>query len=306
MDIVLKNVCKQYGKKKVVDNINLFIPSGKIYGFIGLNGAGKTTTMKMMTGLTPVSSGKIKYSGKDIEEIQKNHRSFGAFISTPSYYKNLTAYENLSMIQQVLKQPLSEVDRVLDLVGLNNSKQKRISAFSFGMKQRLGLAFAFLNNPDVLILDEPTNGLDPKGIVEIRDLLYYLSKVEGKTIFISSHNIAELEQISDVIGIIHKGKIVFQGSLETLYNESGLSYLVEVDDEKKMKQFLEEAHISFEVERNIFEVTISKKHIPDMISELQRRSISIYEIVANRNLENIFLKITKGKENYDTGHSGRI
>lgn len=305
MDIVLENVCKQYGKKTIVDNVNLTVPSGKIYGFIGLNGAGKTTTMKMMTGLTPISSGKIKYSGKNIKDIKKNYRSFGAFISTPSYYKNLTAYENLSMIQKVLKQPLSEVDRVLDLVGLKNSKQKKIREFSFGMKQRLGLAFAFLNNPDVLILDEPTNGLDPQGIVEIRDLLYYLSKVEGKTIFISSHNIVELEHISDVIGIIHKGKIVFQGSLEMLYNESGLSYLVEVDDEKKMKQFLKEQNISFELDRNIFEIIISKKNIPSMINELQKKDISLYEIVANRNLESIFLKITK-EGNYVTGNSKRI
>lgn len=303
MDIVLENVCKQYGKKKIIDHLNLHIPSGKIYGFIGLNGAGKTTTMKMLTGLTPVSSGTIKFSGKTLQEIRKDYRAFGAFISTPSYYKNLTAYENLAMIQKVLEQPVSEVDRVLDIVGLSNSKQKRVSEFSFGMKQRLGLAFAFLNNPEVLILDEPTNGLDPEGIVEIRNLLYDLSKIEGKTIFISSHNIAELEQISDVIGIIQKGKMVFQGSLETLYNESGLSYCVEVDDEKKMKQFLEEAQLSFEVERNLFEVTISKKDIPDMLWELQRRKISVYEIAANRNLEKIFLKIARGVDANATGNA---
>ena len=303
MDIVLENVCKQYGKKKIIDHLNLHIPSGKIYGFIGLNGAGKTTTMKMLTGLTPVSSGTIKFSGKTLQEIRKDYRAFGAFISSPSYYKNLTAYENLAMIQKVLEQPVSEVDRVLDIVGLSNSKQKRVSEFSFGMKQRLGLAFAFLNNSEVLILDEPTNGLDPEGIVEIRNLLYDLSKIEGKTIFISSHNIAELEQISDVIGIIQKGKMVFQGSLETLYNESGLSYCVEVDDEKKMKQFLEEAQLSFEVERNLFEVTISKKDIPDMLWELQRRKISVYEIAANRNLEKIFLKIARGVDANATGNA---
>ena len=257
----------------------------------------------MLTGLTPVSSGTIKFSGKTLQEIRKDYRAFGAFISSPSYYKNLTAYENLAMIQKVLEQPVSEVDRVLDIVGLSNSKQKRVSEFSFGMKQRLGLAFAFLNNPEVLILDEPTNGLDPEGIVEIRNLLYDLSKIEGKTIFISSHNIAELEQISDVIGIIQKGKMVFQGSLETLYNESGLSYCVEVDDEKKMKQFLEEAQLSFEVERNLFEVTISKKDIPDMLWELQRRKISVYEIAANRNLEKIFLKIARGVDANATGNA---
>lgn len=297
MNILLEHVSKQYGKKKIIDNININIPSGKIYGFIGLNGAGKTTTMKMMTGLSPLSSGKIIYGGKELKEIKKIYNSFGAFISTPSYYKNLTAHENLSMVQKVLKQPLSEVDRVLDLVGLKNSKQKKVSEFSFGMKQRLGLAFAFLNNPDVLILDEPTNGLDPQGIVEIRELLYYLSRVEGKTIFISSHNIAELEHISDVIGIIHKGKMIFQGSLEVLYNETGLSYHIEVDNEEEMKLFLHEQNLAFESDSNRFEVVISKNKIPSMINALRKRNIGIYEIVMNRNLETIFLNLTKEDNN---------
>lgn len=296
MDILLQGVSKKYGSKTVVDNININIPSGKIYGFLGLNGAGKTTTMRMMTGLTPISNGKIIFDGKPYLEMIDKYDTFGAFISTPSYYKNLTAYENLAMIQRIIKKPLNEVDRVLKLVGLNDSKHKKVSEFSFGMKQRLGLAFAFLNDPDVLILDEPTNGLDPKGIVEIRNLLYSLSKIEGKTIFISSHNIAELEQISDIIGIIHKGRMIFQGSLETLYNETGLTYHIEVDNREEMIVFLNEEKISFELNYNTFEIVILKKEIPSIIDKIRNRGINIYEIVPNKSLEKIFLKLTGGGE----------
>lgn len=296
MDILLQDVSKKYGSKTVVDNININIPSGKIYGFLGLNGAGKTTTMRMMTGLTPISNGKIIFNGKPYLEMIDKYDTFGAFISTPSYYKNLTAYENLAMIQIIIKKPLNEVDRVLKLVGLNDSKHKKVSEFSFGMKQRLGLAFAFLNDPDVLILDEPTNGLDPKGIVEIRNLLYSLSKIEGKTIFISSHNIAELEQISDIIGIIHKGRMIFQGSLETLYNETGLTYHIEVDNREEMIVFLNEEKISFELNYNTFEIVILKKEIPSIIDKIRNRGINIYEIVPNKSLEKIFLKLTGGGE----------
>lgn len=296
MDILLQGVSKKYGSKTVVDNININIPSGKIYGFLGLNGAGKTTTMRMMTGLTPISNGKIIFDGKPYLEMIDKYDTFGAFISTPSYYKNLTAYENLAMIQRIIKKPLNEVDRVLKLVGLNDSKHKKVSEFSFGMKQRLGLAFAFLNDPDVLILDEPTNGLDLKGIVEIRNLLYSLSKIEGKTIFISSHNIAELEQISDIIGIIHKGRMIFQGSLETLYNETGLTYHIEVDNREEMIVFLNEEKISFELNYNTFEIVILKKEIPSIIDKIRNRGINIYEIVPNKSLEKIFLKLTGGGE----------
>lgn len=293
MEILLKNVSKQYGGKKVVDNIDIHISSGKIYGFIGLNGAGKTTTMRMMTGLTPLSSGKITFDGKTLEELPDRYSAFGAFISTPSYYKNLTSFENLALIQKVIKQPISEVDRVLELVGLRHAKKVRVSEFSFGMKQRLGLAFAFLNNPDILILDEPTNGLDPKGIMEIRELLYYLANTEGKTIFISSHNIAELEQISDLIGIINQGKMIFEGTLDELYNQKGISYQIEVDNEEEAILFFQVNHIPFERYRKTFELRIHKQEIPYLLRKMQNEGIQLYEIIPNKNLERIFLDLTR-------------
>ena len=211
MNIKFNNVNKTYGRKQVLQDINITIPEGKIYGFIGANGAGKTTAMKILTGLTPASSGTVTFDGKELNQLENKAKAFGAFISTPTYYKNLTAYENLAIIQDVLEEPKDEIDRVLEIVGLADAKSKTIAEYSFGMKQRLGLAFSFLNDPDILILDEPTNGLDPKGIVEIRELLYSLSKEQGKTIFISSHNISELESIADMIGIIQNGKLIFEG-----------------------------------------------------------------------------------------------
>lgn len=216
MDIQLQHIYKQYGKRQILEDLSITVPSGEIYGFIGANGAGKTTTMKILTGLTPMTKGTVKFGGQDLDDIRHRESLFGAFISTPSYYKNLTAYENLAIVQDILKQPRREVDRVLELVGLTEAKDKEVSSFSFGMKQRLGLAFAFLNNPDILILDEPTNGLDPKGIVEIRELLHRLSTEEGKTIFISSHNISEIEAIADRIGMIHQGHLIFEGTLDEL------------------------------------------------------------------------------------------
>lgn len=294
MNVEFKNVSKLYGGKRVVDNISLRIPSGKICGFIGLNGAGKTTTMKMMTNLTPVSSGEITFGGKRLSECGERYKLFGAFISTPSYYGNLTAYENLASVQQVLKQPVSEVDRVLGLVGLKQAKKKRVSEFSYGMKQRLGLAFAFLNDPEILILDEPTNGLDPMGITEIREVLYEMVKDKGKTVFISSHNLPEMEQIADSVVIIDKGKVVFEGTKEKLYNLKGMSYQVVTDNTLGMEDILRKNGIAFTRKRDIFTVIMPRERVPRLTHDIFEQGIGVYEISPNKNLESMFLGIMGG------------
>ena len=166
------------------------------------------------------------------------------------------------------------------------------------MKQRLGLAFSFLNDPDILILDEPTNGLDPKGIVEIRELLYSLSKEQGKTIFISSHNISELESIADMIGIIQNGKLIFEGELDELYASGESSYLLEIDDIDQAKTVLSEEGISFTNKEHKFQIKSSKHRIPEVVKALLDRDIDIFEITPNKNLERIFLDLTDG----DDGH----
>lgn len=294
MDIEFKNVSKIYGGKRAVDNISLRIPSGKICGFIGLNGAGKTTAMKMMTNLIPVSSGEITFGGKQLNEYRERYKLFGAFISTPSYYGNLTAYENLASVQQVLKQPVSEADRVLELVGLTQAKRKRVSEFSYGMKQRLGLAFAFLNDPEILILDEPTNGLDPMGITEIREVLYEAVHDKGKTVFISSHNLPEMEQIADRMVIIDKGKIGFEGTKEELYNLKGMSYQIVTNNTLAMEGVLRKNEIVYRKQRDIFIVNISRERIPILMQEVFRQGIGVYEVSPNKNLESIFLGMTGG------------
>ncbi|WP_105243203.1 ATP-binding cassette domain-containing protein [Streptococcus suis] len=294
MDIKLCKINKNYGSRKILKGLNVNVPSGEIYGFIGANGSGKTTTMKIMTGLTPANHGVVKFDGLTLKELAKSEKSFGAFISTPTYYKNLTAVENLTIVQDILGKPKSEVYRVLELVGLSEAADKEVRSFSFGMKQRLGLAFAFLNNPDVLILDEPTNGLDPKGIVEIRELLRRLSQEEGKTIFISSHNISEIEAIADRVGIIHQGSLVFEGTLDELYRSNHSTYILEVNDEEKARQLLTEKRIDFMNHQTRFEINLSKSNIPSLLTELIEREISVYEMTPNKNLERIFLNLTAG------------
>lgn len=294
MNIKLHEVKKIYGKNTVLKGIDINVPSGEIYGFIGANGAGKTTTMKIMTGLTPATSGKVIFDDQVYQKATKSENCFGAFISTPTYYKNLTAAENLSVVQDILGKPRSEVYRVLDLVGLSHVANKEVGSFSFGMKQRLGLAFAFLNNPDILILDEPTNGLDPKGIVEIRELLHKLSKEDGKTIFISSHNISEIEAIADRVGIIHQGSIVFEGTLDELYRSNHSTYILEVSHEEETKQLLLEEGINFTYRKTRFEIHLSKNDVPGLLNNLSNHGISIYEITPNKNLERIFLNLTAG------------
>ena len=285
MDIKLCKINKNYGSRKILKGLNVNVPSGEIYGFIGANGSGKTTTM---------NHGVVKFDGLTLKELAKSEKSFGAFISTPTYYKNLTAVENLTIVQDILGKPKSEVYRVLELVGLSEAADKEVRSFSFGMKQRLGLAFAFLNNPDILILDEPTNGLDPKGIVEIRELLRRLSQEEGKTIFISSHNISEIEAIADRVGIIHQGSLVFEGTLDELYRSNHSTYILEVNDEEKARQLLTEKRIDFMNHQTRFEINLSKSNIPSLLKELIEREISVYEMTPNKNLERIFLNLTAG------------
>ncbi|MFU2164320.1 ATP-binding cassette domain-containing protein [Streptococcus pluranimalium] len=299
MDIHLNHISKKYGDRIILNDVTIKIPSGKIYGFIGANGAGKTTTMKILTGLLPATKGSVCFDGVSFKDLKEQESIFGAFISTPSYYKNLTAYENLAIIQDVLKKPKKEIDRVLNLVGLSEARNKVVSSFSFGMKQRLGLAFAFLNNPDILVLDEPTNGLDPKGIVEIRELLYRLAKEEGKTIFISSHHISEIETIADMVGIIHDGELIFEGTLSELYNKRDSSYHLEVLNPDVLESILQGRNISFVRKESHFEIKASKQDIPVLIKEIVQEGANLLEASPNKNLETIFLDLTKGDRVYD-------
>lgn len=219
-DIVKTNeLTKKYGDNLSVGNLNMTVREGTVYGFLGPNGAGKSTTLKMLLGLVHPTKGEIDIFGKRV--TSKNRidilRNVGSLIETPSYYGHLTARENLKICQTLLDVPTANIDEVLKIVRLDRQQSKKVSAFSLGMKQRLGLASALLSFPKLLILDEPTNGLDPAGIQEIRELIRSLPETYGMTIIVSSHLLSEIELIVDDIGIIANGKMMYQGTLSLLH-----------------------------------------------------------------------------------------
>jgi len=220
--IETENLIKQYGTATVVDNINIHVPKGKIYALLGRNGAGKTTAMKMMLQLVCPTAGTIRLFGTDYREnISKLYCKIGSNIETPGFYENLTAYENLQLLVRLRGQRKVDcIHKSLEIVGLQNERTKPFSDYSLGMKQRLGIAAAIVHEPDLLILDEPINGLDPIGISEIRSFLSELSQIHGTTIFISSHVLSEIEQIADIIGVMHEGRLIEEVNIVELHKRS--------------------------------------------------------------------------------------
>lgn len=297
MEIHVNQLTKTFGKQVSVNQLSMNIPSGQIYGFIGANGAGKTTTMRMMVGLLKPDSGDITYNGTSIKYLDSSlMQRIGVFISKPNYYPNLTAQENLKYLQNILHKPLSEVDRVLELVKLTHAKNRQVKEFSLGMKQRLGLAIAFLNEPEVLILDEPTNGLDPKGIYEIRQLLSHLSRDNKCTVLISSHNISEIELLSDKICILDRGNRIFEGTVNELYAMDGMEYTIRTDDLAKTENVLKNIGVNHTIDRQTIRISASKDTIPDIIKDCVNHDIRIHEVSPNNNLESIYLSLTERKQ----------
>ncbi len=223
-EVVLRtrNLSKQYGKRLAVDNLNLEVRRGEIFGFLGPNGAGKTTTIRMALGLIAPTSGSVEILGQDVF-TERAHvlPRVGALVETPALYLYMSGRDNLRAVASVLGGvPKARLDAVLELVGLSVRQKDRVRTYSLGMKQRLGVAMALLQDPDVLILDEPANGLDPAGIVEIRDLMHRLS-AEGKTVFISSHLLPEVQQICTRVAIIHLGRLITESTVEELTKGHG-------------------------------------------------------------------------------------
>lgn len=235
------NLCKRYGNKPVVDNIELAVPMGSIYGFIGRNGSGKTTTQKMVSGLARPSSGSIKLFGKSVEE-QEVRDQIGVLIEQPALFIELSAYENL-MLQGYntgIKNPKEQVKKSLEMVGLTEAANKKAKQLSLGMRQRLGVAVAMMASPKLLILDEPINGLDPQGIIEMRGVFERLNKEMGITIFMSSHILGELSRIATHYGILHEGKLIQQISAKELSEKSRDYLQVRVSDSQKARQLIME------------------------------------------------------------------
>lgn len=215
--IETKQLTKTYSEFTAVDSLNLHIPKGTVYGFLGPNGAGKSTTMKMFLGLTKPTSGTFSIDGKKYPENRiEILKSVGSFIEAPAFYGNLSGEENLDIVRRILGLPKSTVDEALDIVGLTQYKNRLAKKYSLGMKQRLGLASALIGKPPILILDEPTNGLDPVGIHEIRSLIRSLPQMFDCTVLVSSHLLSEIELMADNVGILNHGRLLFEGTLDEL------------------------------------------------------------------------------------------
>lgn len=239
--LATKQLTKKYGDTLAVEGVNLHVKKGRIYGLLGRNGAGKTTIMKMVLGLISISSGEVEVFGQKLKGNEKSiYHRMGSIIETPSFYSYLTGTENLeifSRLRGTIKK--NAVKNVMNIVGLSYRDKKPFSAYSLGMKQRLGIANAILNDPEILILDEPTNGLDPVGIVEIRNFLRNLCHEQGKTIILSSHILSEIALLADDIGIIHEGHLKKEISMEELEERNKRYIEIKVDSVPRAAQLLE-------------------------------------------------------------------
>ncbi|MEN1939413.1 ABC transporter ATP-binding protein [Paenibacillus sp. 102] len=249
MNAIIKttNLTKIYGNQKSVDNLDITVNQGEIYGFIGRNGAGKTTTIRMLLGLIKPTNGKIEIFGEDLFQNQKETlRRIGSIVEVPGFYENLTAKENLLVNAKIIGvHKKNAIEEALEIVGLQHETKKLVGKYSLGMKQRLGIARALLHCPELLILDEPTNGLDPIGIKEMRKLIKSLAQERNITILISSHILAEVEQLVDRMGIIHEGRLLEEISLDTLQKTNRKYLEFQVNNDNKAAVLLEKQfHIS--------------------------------------------------------------
>lgn len=300
--VVLKtyNITKKYGEQLAVDNVNMTIKKGDIYGFIGQNGAGKTTLIRLITGLIHKSGGEIELLGANEEnELNKARTMVGSLIESPSLYTNMTARENLEVSRLVRNIPGKKcIDEVLELVGLKDVEKKKVKNFSLGMRQRLGIANALMGNPKLLILDEPINGLDPMGIVEIRELLKKINKEKDMTILISSHILSELSELATTYGIISNGKLIEEITVKQLSEKCRQYIDLKVDDTARAVILLErELGISdYEVlEDSNIKVFSNLDNVGEVNSLLSRSGIIVESIsVKGENLEEYFMNKVGG------------
>ena len=296
-NIILRceNLDKKIRKKQILKNVSVELYEGDILGFIGPNGAGKTTTIKLILGLQGITSGKVEINGYDVEKnFEKAINQVGAIVENPDLYMYLTGFQNLKLISNLYKNvDNNRINEVVKLVGLENRINDKVSKYSLGMRQRLGIAQAILHKPNLLILDEPTNGLDPEGIKEVRELLLKLAKEEKMAIFISSHNLAELDNFCNKICIIKNGQIIETNTISELKKETQIpEYIIEVDNTKKIKTLIQNAEL---IDKNYFKIAIQKENIPFIVKQLVNNDISIYSICEESlTLEDAFIKKTGG------------
>ena len=293
--IETEHLTKYYGKTPVVDSLSLSVPEGSVYGFIGPNGAGKSTTMKMLLGLVKPNSGSIRLLGKSMTQQNRLSllRQTGSLIESPACYGHLTGEENLQILAELKNVPERNIDRVLEIVELTDSRRRKVQQYSLGMRQRLGIAQALLGNPKLLILDEPTNGLDPSGIQQMRSLIKDMPNRCGATVLISSHLLGEMEQMVDQVGIINHGRLLFQGELDDLRKHSQGDISLRVLHPEKAAPILGN---SARLERGVFHLpAMDEARLAELIGRLAAAQAGVVELNrATKTLEEIFLSLTGG------------
>ena len=299
--VATQNLNFSYTKaRKDIESLELKVPKGSIYGFLGPNGSGKSTTIRLILGLLKKQSGKVALFG---ENFNSNNRlksldKIGALIENPSLYEHLNSVDNLRIAANYRGSISSErIDEVLEIVKLTHAKKKKVKAYFLGMKQRLGLAISLLSNPELVILDEPTNGLDPKGIIEMRTLIKELNEKYGTTIFISSHLLSEIEKTCTHVGIIRNGKMLYKDTVKALKQSKGKKMMVDLEVDKfidamtvleglnKENNSITDHFIQIEVE--------DKSEITAIIDALIAKNIAVYQVSIKNNLEELFLSVTE-------------
>lgn len=294
--IEIKNLKKVYNNITTVDLKSLTVRKGEIYGFLGPNGAGKSTTMKMILSLLEPTSGEIDIFGNSVEKNTEYLNHIGSMIEEPSYYPNLSGYENLLVFQKMIGFDKKNIWPTLELVGLAEKKNRRklVKAYSLGMKQRLALAFALVKDPKILLLDEPTNGLDPAGIHEIRELIIRLAKEKGLTVFISSHILSEIEHIADRVGIINRGRLVYEGKIEKIKSNAWLEIEGDFFSDTKLKEVLEGTGVTDISDKILKFKNMDNEETSKIIRQLVIAGYPIYRVERKKeSLEDIFLSMTK-------------
>lgn len=295
--IELRNVSKKIRNKQIIDNLSFKVMAGEVLGFLGPNGAGKTTTIRMITGLMKVSSGEIIINGTNLkQDFEKAISQIGAIVENPELYKFLTGYENLMQAARLYKGVTKEkINQVVEMVGLKDHIHNKVKTYSLGMRQRLGIALCLLHDPKVLILDEPTNGLDPAGIKEIRHYLRKLAHENNLAILVSSHLLSEMEMMCDRIAIIQNGKLV---NIQRVKEEEVKTrpYFIQVDEITSALNILQDAGYEANPHEHGIEVYLEKKQVPEIIQQFVQQNILIYEVkVISKSLEDRFLEITNDK-----------
>lgn len=293
--ITTEQLSRRFGAHQVVDTIDLNVPTGVVYGFLGPNGAGKTTTIRMILGLIRPTAGKVflfgqEFTRKDWRKLEK----VGALVEAPSLYAHLNGYENLEVIRRMLDLPKKNIDRVLEIVGLQKDGGKLVKQYSLGMQQRLALALALLNEPALLILDEPTNGLDPAGIQEIRKLIHDMPQKIGATVFLSSHLLSEVELMASHVGIIDHGKLLYQGKLADLKQRWGAMLRVHVDRPEEAIAIL--CDLGWQVQsgpEGIDVLSIDEIAAQEINQALMERGFLVRQVYLHQaGLEEMFLEMT--------------